>query len=43
MNIKFLPTNKEIINGLKRAIDKIDEQDRTIKTLRKKLNLQKKQ
>lgn len=38
MNIKFLPTNKEIINGLKRAIDKIDEQDRTIKTLRKKLH-----
>ena len=37
-NIKFLPTNKEIINGLKRAIDKIDEQDRTIKTLRKKLH-----
>ena len=37
-NIKFLPPNKEIINGLKRAIDKIDEQDRTIKTLRKKLH-----
>ena len=38
MSIRFLPTNKEIINGLKRAIDKIDEQDRTIKTLRKKLH-----
>ena len=37
MSIRFLPANKEIINGLKRAIDKIDEQDRTIETLRKKL------
>ena len=36
-NIKFLPPNKEIINGLKRAIDRIDEQDRKIETLRKKL------
>lgn len=38
VSIKFLPTNKEVINGLKRAIDKIDEQDRTIETLRKKLH-----
>lgn len=38
MSIEFWQPNKEIINGLKRAIDKIDEQDRTIKTLRKKLH-----
>lgn len=38
VNIKFWkPNNKEIINGLKRAIDRIDEQDRKIETLREKL------
>lgn len=37
MSIRFWKPNKEIINGLKRAIDRIDEQDRTIKTLREKL------
>ena len=37
MSIEFWKPNKEIINGLKRAIDRIDEQDRTIKTLREKL------
>lgn len=36
-NIKFWKPNKEIINGLTRAIDRIEEQDRTIKTLREKL------
>ena len=38
MSINFWQSNKGVINGLKRAIDKIDEQDRTIKTLRKKLH-----
>lgn len=37
MSINFWQSNKEVINGLKRAIDKIDEQDRIIKTLREKL------
>ena len=37
MSIKFWQPNKEVINGLKRAIDRIDEQDKTIKTLREKL------
>lgn len=37
MSIKFWKPNKEIINGLTRAIDRIEEQDRTIKTLREKL------
>ena len=36
-NIEFWKPNKEIINGLTRAIDRIEEQDRTIKTLREKL------
>ena len=37
MSIEFWQPNKEVINGLKRAIDRIDEQDKTIKTLREKL------
>jgi hypothetical protein len=38
VNINFWkPNNKEIINSLKRAIDRIDEQDRKIETLREKL------
>lgn len=37
MSIRFWQPNREIINGLKRAIDRIDEQDKTIKTLREKL------
>ena len=37
MSISFWQSNKEVINGLKRAIDKIDEQDKTIKTLQEKL------
>jgi hypothetical protein len=41
MSIGFWYSNKEVINGLKRAIDKIDEQDRTIKTLREKLRKKK--
>lgn len=38
MSIDFWQSNKEVINGLKRAIDRIEEQDRTIKTLREKLH-----
>lgn len=38
MSIRFWQPNKEVINGLKRAIDRIDEQDRAIKTLREKLH-----
>lgn len=37
VNIKFWKPNKEIINGLIRAIDRIEEQDRKIETLREKL------
>ena len=37
MSISFWQSNKEVINGLKRAIDKINEQDKTIKTLQEKL------
>ena len=38
VNIKFWNPNKEIINGLIRAINRIEEQDRKIETLRKKLH-----
>lgn len=41
MSIGFWQSSKEVINGLKRAIDKIDEQDKTIKTLREKLRKKK--
>lgn len=37
MSIEFWKPNKEIINDLTRAIDRIEEQDRTIKTLQEKL------
>lgn len=37
MSIRFFPSNKEIINGLKRAIDKIDEQEEIINHLREKI------
>ena len=41
MSISFWQSNKEIINDLKRAIDRIDEQVKIIRALRKKLRWEK--